>query len=297
MALLFGEDTMALFRITGDTVELVPGQDFSHEKELQSTLEKNLESILGVTFLETEYPIPNGRIDTIGLDETKTPVVIEYKKRQDYGAIVQGLFYVDWIRQNRRTFEMLVREKLGKDVKVDWSLSPRLIIIAQGFDIKEISAINQIRANVELKRYSYYGDMLSIEDIALPKRYSSEVVSSDAEDGERGSVEPPSMENLLSRAGNKVRDTFLEVRETLLSMGDDIEEKPKSSMVAYYCGGKGLAWFELKRKTLTIHLRKRRYMDEKGRLKVGWGNYPLVSLGEDELDVNYLVDLLHQAYV
>jgi hypothetical protein len=35
---------------------------------------KNLEALLGVRFLATEFTTSNGRIDTLGLDETRTAV-------------------------------------------------------------------------------------------------------------------------------------------------------------------------------------------------------------------------------
>jgi hypothetical protein len=141
-------------------METVKKQSFTKEKELQVLIERNMEEVFGIRLLESEYPIPNGRIDTLGLDKNALPVVIEYKKKQDLGnAIIQGLFYIEWVKQNKRTFEMLVREKLGKDTRVDWTLALRLIIIAEAFDPKEISAINQIRANVELRKYSFYGEM------------------------------------------------------------------------------------------------------------------------------------------
>lgn len=152
---------MPLFRINKSSkMETVKKQSFTKEKELQVLIERNMEEVFGIRLLESEYPIPNGRIDTLGLDKNALPVVIEYKKKQDLGnAIIQGLFYIEWVKQNKRTFEMLVREKLGKDTRVDWTLALRLIIIAEAFDPKEISAINQIRANVELRKYSFYGEM------------------------------------------------------------------------------------------------------------------------------------------
>ena len=143
---------MALFRISQEkNIETVKRISFIKEKELQELVEDNMEKFFGIKFLETEYSIPNGRIDSLCIDESQTPVIIEYKKHRDLSAIIQGLFYLDWLRTNKRTFEMIVREKLGTS-SVDWKSTPRLIIIAEDFDKKEISAINQINANVELKK-------------------------------------------------------------------------------------------------------------------------------------------------
>lgn len=53
------------------------------EVELQRRVEAGLEQMLGVRFLASEYPTGpwhRGRIDTLGLDENGSPVVIEFKK-------------------------------------------------------------------------------------------------------------------------------------------------------------------------------------------------------------------------
>ena len=78
--------------------------------------EKNLEALLGVRFLATEYstgPVHGGRIDTLGIDEDGTPVIIEYKRSINENVINQGLFYLDWLMDHRKEFQWLVLETLG----------------------------------------------------------------------------------------------------------------------------------------------------------------------------------------
>ena len=55
--------------------------------------EKNLEALLGVRFLASEFTTSNGgRIDTLGLDENGCPVILEYKRASNENVINQGLF-------------------------------------------------------------------------------------------------------------------------------------------------------------------------------------------------------------
>ena len=70
---------MPLFAVKDKQVELIRGQDFTDELALQTLFDANLEYITGVRFVESQYPIPNGRIDSLGINEQNTPVVIEYK--------------------------------------------------------------------------------------------------------------------------------------------------------------------------------------------------------------------------
>ncbi|WP_443062857.1 hypothetical protein [Streptomyces sp. NBC_00441] len=72
----------------GQDVELA-GSTVALEVELQRRVEAGLEQMLGVRFLASEYPTGpwhRGRIDTLGLDENGSPVVIEFKKGSDSGV-------------------------------------------------------------------------------------------------------------------------------------------------------------------------------------------------------------------
>ena len=75
-----------LFRTIGSIVNELSGGAANIEKSLQSQIEKNLETYLGVRFLEAEYSTGanhGGRIDTLGIDENGSPVIIEYKRHRD----------------------------------------------------------------------------------------------------------------------------------------------------------------------------------------------------------------------
>ena len=45
------------------------------EKEMQTLIEQNMETFFGVRFLESEYTVTNGRMDSIGIDENNSPVI------------------------------------------------------------------------------------------------------------------------------------------------------------------------------------------------------------------------------
>ena len=131
-------------------------------------MEQNLDVFLGVKFLSTEYSTGkthSGRIDTLGIDENGCPVIIEYKRAMNENVINQGLFYLDWLMDHKAEFELLTINKLDKDSanSIEWS-SPRLICIAGDFTKYDIHAVHQINRNIELMRYSHFGnDLLLLE--------------------------------------------------------------------------------------------------------------------------------------
>lgn len=96
---------LKLFRTTALGVAEISGGAVALEKSLQTLFEMNLEALLGVRFLASEF-ITNvgGRMDTLGIDENNAPVVIEFKRSSNENVINQGLFYLDWLMSHRKDF-------------------------------------------------------------------------------------------------------------------------------------------------------------------------------------------------
>jgi predicted transport protein len=222
---------MALFQILNGNASIIRTTPFPNEAALQKLFDENLENIIGVRRLDSQYPIPNGRIDTLGIDERNVPVVIEYKHGHDPGAIIQALFYLNWLKQNRRTFEMLAREKIGLQVTVNWNSQPRVIIVAKDFDSKELSAVNQMIPLVELKRYKYYeGELLTVEDatpVILPLSPSAKEKATETEE------ETPSLESIIKSVSPPIQDLFWKLRENIFSLGDDVRESIGKGWIDY----------------------------------------------------------------
>ena len=291
---------MPLYKIkTEEGIQKVERKQFNKEKELHNLVEKNIDIFFGMKFLETEYPIPNGRIDSLCIDESGTPVIIEYKKRKDLSAIIQGLFYINWLRTNRRTFEMIVREKIGKEITIDWR-SPRLLIIAEEFDQKETSAINQINASVELIKYSLYEGLVSFENLPVVNSASSYSDHNKVPSDIKIEEEQISLENVLDKGSDSVKEIILKLREWIFSISDEIDERVKSSMISYYCNGKGLIWIAPINKKFKLHLRKGNYNNEKSLIKFeGWGGYPELIITAEQYNneiEEYVKGIIKQAY-
>ncbi|MEU8649666.1 DUF5655 domain-containing protein [Streptomyces sp. NPDC048737] len=141
------------------------------EADVQGLVERHMETLLGVRFLASEYstgPVHGGRIDSLGLDENGSPVIVEYKRGTDAGVINQGLFYLAWLMDHRAEFEHLVRDRLGVTAasQVLWS-GPRLICVAGDFTRYDVHAVREHRRSIDLVRYRFFGsDLLGLETVA-----------------------------------------------------------------------------------------------------------------------------------
>lgn len=105
-----------LFRLHDGQVAELEGHSVAVEKSLQNLIEHHLEALLGIRFLASEYstgPKHGGRMDTLDIDESGYPVIIEYKRSLNENVINQGLYYLDWLMDHQAAFAMLVMDRLG----------------------------------------------------------------------------------------------------------------------------------------------------------------------------------------
>ncbi|MEV7088038.1 hypothetical protein AB0O07_19465 [Streptomyces sp. NPDC093085] len=159
---------LMLFRRDADgrDVEL-SGSTVALEVELQRRVETGLETMLGIRLLASEYPTGpwhRGRIDTLGLDENGSPVVIEYKKGSDSGVLSQAVSYLSWLDSAHHEFEALVRKVLGAEAaeSIDWR-RPRMVCIAASFSHHDRVAVQRLPQRIDLVRYRVFeGDLLSL---------------------------------------------------------------------------------------------------------------------------------------
>jgi predicted transport protein len=230
-----------LFQLGAGGATELPGQAASVEKKLQSLIESQMLTFLGVRFLASEYATGKthrGRIDSLGLDENGCPVIIEYKRHTNENVINQGLFYLDWLLDHRAEFQWLVMEKLGKDVaqQIDWS-GTRLLCIAADFTRYDQYAVQQIPRNIELIRYKLFGEDLLLLDLVNSVSVADATVAKEADSAQPSAVKTHSRdktaEEQLAGALPVIRELYDSVATYLLGLGEDVQEKHLKLYVAF----------------------------------------------------------------
>jgi len=225
-----------LFTITNGKVGELVGSTETVEKSVQTLFEKNLEVLLGVRFLASEFPTTHGgRIDTLGLDENRCPVIVEYKRASNQNVINQGLFYLDWLMDHRMDFQWLTLERLGKADAgaVDWS-APRLICVAGDFYRYDDHAVKQMQRNIELIRYRRFGADLLMLDLVYASTLKSATDTKQIS-GE-GAITPTKYKKIgtiLSELDAGMGDRFEALRAYLRALGDDVQETTLQFYIAF----------------------------------------------------------------
>lgn len=213
-----------IFRLGKSGVVELEGKSVAVEKSLQTLIEKHLEALLGVRFLASEYvtgKTHGGRIDTLGIDENRCPVIIEYKRALNENVVSQGLFYLDWLLDHKAEFQLLVQNNFGieEGKNIDWS-GCRLLCIAGDFTRYDQHSVSHINRNIELIRYRRYGDELLLLDLVNAKTVE---VSDDGGGGEKGTY--TTVSEYLEKAEPELRDLFESLKAFLQGLGDDVQLK------------------------------------------------------------------------
>ncbi|MEV7903031.1 DUF5655 domain-containing protein [Streptomyces anulatus] len=222
---------LMLFRQDADGRDIeLPGSTVALEVELQRRVEASLEAMLGIRFLASEYatgPWHRGRIDTLGLDENGSPVVIEFKKGSDSGVLSQAVSYLTWLRSAQHEFEALVRRVLGVEVadSIGWR-RPRMVCIAAGFSQHDRVAVQRLPERIDLVRYRVFeGGLLSLLLVDSSPGFPSAVSS--RRNRERETVvdiaaaapvtSSPAVASLVPEC---LRDLYAEVDDALTAWGE-----------------------------------------------------------------------------
>lgn len=239
---------MALFHKDKDHLSLIKQSKFKNEKELQTLIERNINTIFNCRFVATEFPtgpIHSGRIDTLALSEDDNPVIIEYKVVESSELVNQSLFYLSWIRDHRGDFQVAVVNTFGNNIKADWS-DIRVICIAPGYKKYDLHAVQMMGANIELWEYKLFEDGSFYLDEVFRKTTSiSESITTTINGknpvmvaaGKKAAITRASgsysFEEHLEKADNKFKSIVKSIQLFILDIDDSIEENPKKFYVAY----------------------------------------------------------------
>ena len=237
---------MPLYQMKQQKTQQIKPSSFKNEKELQKMFEANLDELLGARYVASEFTTGDrqrGRIDTLGIDQDGTPVIIEYKKTAKENVINQGLFYLDWLVDHKGDFTLAAQEQLGKNIEIDWS-SPRLILVAESFSEYDKYAVNRIGANIQLWTYRKYGnDFLFLDSIFAttsqksPKKDKANTpVENDDQQAEADVIY--TLEYHLGQKPAETKSLFEALQEKIFLLNDDsdIIEKPNKVYISYKHG-------------------------------------------------------------
>ena len=226
---------MSLFSIHNNKAKKIQPIKIGREKDIQKNFEENLNEILNITFLKSEYPTSfGGRIDSLGIDKNGSPVIIEYKRDQNNNVINQGLSYLKWLLDHRAEFENLV-QKSKIDIKIDWN-SPRVICVASSYNKFDLDTAELFPIKIELLKFRLYqNNSLLVEQETQRKVHTS--TSKIFKKGKKGGGIKEKIKyeirDHLSGINSASKRIFESLNEKITALDESIVVEPKAKYIAY----------------------------------------------------------------
>src|SRR5690606_41056509 len=118
-----------------------------------SIFEQNLNAVMGLELVKSEFSIKNKRIDTLAYDpQSKAFIIIEYKKDKNISVVDQGFTYLSLMLENKADFIIEYNESLKRQLtrdEVDWSQT-RVVFVSTSFTENQKLATNFKHRAIEL---------------------------------------------------------------------------------------------------------------------------------------------------
>lgn len=299
---------MILFEIRQAKLLHLKEEIFKLEKDIHKLVESNLDLIIGLEFVKSEFIIKGKRIDTLAFDrQTNGFVIIEYKRDRNISVIDQGFSYLSLMLENKAEFIVEYNESLKRSLKredVDWSQS-RVVFVAPSFTENQKLATNFKDVAIELWEVKKFEqNIISFNQI---RKTSKESIRQIAEIG--GEIEEVSKEikvfdedDHMTKGNEEVKELYQSLRSRILEL-PDIEVSPTKVYIGFKLNNKVITDVDIRRNSIKqrINLKKGSLddpkmlfydMSEKGHW--GVGDYEANLSGN--VDIDYIMSLVKQAY-
>jgi predicted transport protein len=299
---------MDLYKLNKTKLDEIKNVPFKLERDIQLLVEDNLQVLFGLEFVKTEFQLNNLRIDTLGFDQqSKSFVIIEYKKGKSYSVIDQGYSYLSLLLNNKADFILEYLERSNKALKkgdVDWSQS-KVIFISPQFTTYQKQSIEFKDLPFELWEIKQYSNNTII--LNQHKSSSQESVKS-ISTSDKGLVKINkeiivyNQEDHFKKGSFNVQELAQELRERIMTL-DDIEEVPVKHYIGYKLSKRIVTDFEVQKTKLKlrINLKKGKLDDPKNTFRdvsnigtFGVGDYEAVVTSDSDLD--YIMSFVNQSY-
>ncbi|MBO1102334.1 hypothetical protein FQT05_07470 [Enterococcus hirae] len=303
---------MALYHINKHEMVEIQEEPFTKEKELQLLVESNLEVLFNLKFVATEFSVADFRLDTVAYDEeTKSFVIIEYKKGKRFSVIDQGYAYLNTLLAHKGEFVLNYNEQYPDQIKriseIEWSQT-RVIFVANDYTNYQYGAVNNPNLPIDLVTVKKYANGL-IDVETMNKTDSKQAKTTKQDDQEEANkkglskeIKVYTEEEHLVKGSIEIQELYEELKEIILSWDSNIRIKPvklynsfklKRNIVDILVQKKALKiWINLKYGELNDPENITRNVSETGHW--GTGDYEIVM--KDNQNIEYIASLIKESW-
>ena len=298
---------MNIYQVDGLKLAEIEENPFKLEREIQNVFEDNLQEIMGLTLVRSEFTIKNKRIDSLAYDEqAKAFIIIEYKRDKNISVVDQGFTYLSLMLENKADFIVEYNEQLKRNLQrndVDWSQT-RVAFVSPSFTENQILATNFKDIAIELwevKRYS--NNTLVINEVK--KSRSAESIKPLAQQNAElkrvtDEIKVYTEDQHLDYASEEMAELYEKFKNATLNLADGIEVKPQKDYIAFK-KDRNIVCYELQKKQMKIFVGAKwgTIDDSKGLARdvsqvghYGTGDYQIQV--DNDNDLEYIMSLVKQ---
>ncbi|MBN6711408.1 hypothetical protein JFL47_09265 [Haemophilus haemoglobinophilus] len=283
---------------------------FKLEREIQDLFEQNLNQLTGLELVKSEFSIQNQRIDTLAFDlESKSFVIIEYKRSHNYSVFDQGVSYLNTLLRYQADFVLEYNESLDKKLRkdqVDWSQS-KVVFVSPKFNNHQKQAVDFKDLNIELweiKRFEQ--DIILINGIDKSSSAPSVKLSSSEKNLALSEISKEIKTYLeqehLQDQPDEIIELYDDFKQALLNLFPEFNIVAQKLYVAFKNDKRNILGICINRKSLKIYLNmKKGALDDPKKLardvsSVGhWGTGDYEITMSDDKNLEYIISLVKQA--
>lgn len=298
---------MILYNNNSSKLIEVKEKPFKLEREIQTIFENNLQEVMSLQLVKSEFAIKNKRIDSLAYDkQTNAFIIIEYKRDKNYSVVDQGLTYLNLMLQNRAEFILTYNETLkdtlhSKDV--DWSQS-RVAFVSPSFTENQISASDFKDFGIELWEVKQFeNNTISIN--IIKKSSGAPSIKPLLENSEKlkevkENIKVYTEEDHYNNGSDSSIELYEKFKSAILNLADGIEIIPQKFYIAFKKGS-NISDIEMQKKGIKIFINAKigTLDDPKGLAKDvsnighrGNGDYQIQI--ENDNDLEYIMSLIKQ---
>lgn len=301
---------MLLYQNTLGKLRDLTEKPFALEKEIQTLFEQNLNNLTDLQFIKSEFTVKSNRIDTLAFDnETKSFVIIEYKRDKNFSVIDQGVSYLNLMLEYKSDFIVEYNETQNSTLKrndVDWSQS-RVMFVSPSFTQfqKQSSNFKDLAIELwEIKRFE--NDIVVLNPIkkssSAPSIKQIKTVEADSDIAKvTKEIITYDEAHHLNDKSDDIQELYEAFKTAILNLSDDvivdyrklyIAFKKKYNFVDIHIQKKSLKlWINLKSGELDDPKNLAKDVSNIGH----WGNGDYEILVQDTKDLEYIMSLIKQA--
>lgn len=274
---------------------------------MQKLFEDNLDELMGLRLVKSEYTIKNRRIDTLAFDEqAKCFIIIEYKRDKNKSVVDQGFSYLSLMLENKAEFLVTYNEHFNTNMRmaeVDWSQT-RVAFVSPSFTQNQIQATNFKDLGIELWEVQRFDNgtvavthikqnssATSVKPVTQKNQSLDKVVSE---------IKTYSESDHTQNMPDAMVELYETFRDAILNLADGIEVSPQKNYVALKKGS-NIVCMEIQKRKLKFYVGAKAGTldDPKGIARdvsnVGhWGTGDYLIEVRDDGQLEYILSLIKQ---